>query len=167
VALPGVGRPRIIFLDEPTTGLDPRSRRTMWHIIGGLVADGTTIFLTTQHLEEADQLADRIAILDQGRLVAEGTPDELKRLVPGGHLRLTFADGAALDAAAQVLDADERDDAALTLRVPSTGDVQALRSVLDRLAEASVDVADLTIHTPDLDDVFFALTGQDRTQEAA
>src|SRR5258708_206719 len=92
LAMTLVGRPRIIFLDEPTTGLDPRSRRQLWQIIDELVADGVTIFLTTQYLEEADQLADRIAVLDNGRLVAEGTPDELKRLIPGGHLRLEFTD---------------------------------------------------------------------------
>jgi ABC-2 type transport system ATP-binding protein len=96
LAMTLVGAPRIIFLDEPTTGLDPRSRRTMWDIVRGLVADGVTIFLTTQYLDEADQLADRIAVLDQGRLVAEGTPGELKRQVPGSHVRLRFASAAAL-----------------------------------------------------------------------
>jgi ABC-2 type transport system ATP-binding protein len=167
LAMTLVGRPRIIFLDEPTTGLDPRSRRTMWDIIGSLVADGVTIFLTTQYLEEADELADRIAILDGGRLIAEGTPTELKRLVPGGHIRLTFDDAAALDAAASVLAATDRDDAALTLRVPSAGDVSSLRALLDRLDAAAVDVDELSIHTPDLDDVFFALTSHAEPQEAA
>ena len=108
LAMTLVTRPQIIFLDEPTTGLDPRSRRTMWKIVRELVADGITIFLTTQYLEEADQLADRIAVLDQGHLVAEGTPGELKRRVPGSHVRLRFADVAALHAAARVLDGSDR-----------------------------------------------------------
>jgi ABC-2 type transport system ATP-binding protein len=103
LAMTLVGNPRIIFLDEPTTGLDPRSRRTMWEIIRTLVAGGVTIFLTTQYLEEADQLADRIAVLDGGKLVAEGTPEELKRLVPGGHIQLQFTDLDRLVSAASVL----------------------------------------------------------------
>ena len=157
-----VGDPRIIFLDEPTTGLDPRSRHTMWEIIRGLVADGVTIFLTTQYLDEADELADRIAVLDSGRIVAEGTPAELKRLVPGGHIRLQFGDAAALDSAARLLGTSERDDEALTLEVPSDGGVSSLRSLLERLDTAQLEVDDLSIHTPDLDDVFFALTGANK-----
>src|SRR5215210_305228 len=97
LAMTLVGSPRVIFLDEPTTGLDPRSRRTMWDIIRELVADGVTILLTTQYLDEADELADRIAVLDHGRIVAEGTADELKRRIPGGHVLLRFADAGALE----------------------------------------------------------------------
>jgi ABC-2 type transport system ATP-binding protein len=162
LAMTLVGEPQVIFLDEPTTGLDPRSRRSMWEIIRGLVAGGVTLLLTTQYLEEADQLADRIAVLDQGHLVAQGTPAELKRLVPGGHLLLQFAHAEALDAAALLLAAGPRDDSALTLQVPSDGSVRALRAVLDRLDQASVPVESLTVHTPDLDDVFFAVTGRIR-----
>jgi ABC-2 type transport system ATP-binding protein len=162
LAMTLVATPSVIFLDEPTTGLDPRSRRASWGIVRDLVAEGTTVLLTTQHLEEADELADHIAVLDQGRIVADGTPDGLKRLVPGGHIRLRFAHAAALDSAARVLDGATRDDAGLALTVPSDGGVHALRSVLDRLDTAQLDVDDLSIHTPDLDDVFFALTG---TQE--
>jgi ABC-2 type transport system ATP-binding protein len=158
LAMTLVGRPRLIFLDEPTTGLDPRSRHAMWEVIRGLVADGVTIFLTTQYLEEADQLADRIAVLNGGRLVAEGTADELKRLIPGGHVRLRFADAHTLDLAAKALGGSSRDDAGLTLDVPGDGGVHQLRALLDRLDEAAVDVQDLSVHTPDLDDVFFALT---------
>jgi ABC-2 type transport system ATP-binding protein len=154
-----VGDPRIVFLDEPTTGLDPRSRRTMWQIIRDLVAGGVTVFLTTQYLEEADQLADRIAVLDRGRLVAEGTPDELKRLVPGGHIRLQFTDRSELEAAARALGEAGRDDAELALQLPSDGGVRSLRALLDRLDEESIEVDALSVHTPDLDDVFLALTG--------
>ena len=169
LAMTLVGDPKVIFLDEPTTGLDPRSRRVMWDIIRDLVANGVTIFLTTQYLDEADHLANRIAVLDHGRLVAEGTPAELKRLLPGGHLRLEFADPALLTAAAQVLDVSTQDEAALVLQVPTDGTVAALRTVLGRLDAAAVDVAALTVHTPDLDDVFLTLTGHaaDRTKEMA
>jgi ABC-2 type transport system ATP-binding protein len=165
LAMTLVGDPRIIFLDEPTTGLDPRSRHTMWQIIRDLVASGVTILLTTQYLEEADQLADRIAVLDRGKLVAQGTPDELKRLIPGGHIRLQFADAYELEAAARTLGEVSRDDDALTLQVPNDGSVRSLRAVLDRLDDESIAVNDLSIHTPDLDDVFFALTGQSDTQK--
>ncbi|MFI6325039.1 ATP-binding cassette domain-containing protein [Nonomuraea sp. NPDC050556] len=159
LAMTLVGNPRIIFLDEPTTGLDPRSRRTMWQIIRELVADGTTIFLTTQYLEEADELADRIAVLDQGRLVAEGTADELKRQIPGSHVRLRFAARHELDAAARVLPGSTSDEEELALRVPGDGGVKSLRALLDLLDAHAIDVEELSVHTPDLDDVFLALTG--------
>ncbi|MEV4810738.1 ATP-binding cassette domain-containing protein [Micromonospora avicenniae] len=164
LAMTLVGRPRIIFLDEPTTGLDPRSRRTMWDILRQLVAEGVTIFLTTQYLEEADRLADRIAVLDQGRLVAQGTPAELKRQIPGGHVRLRFAGGLELDAAARILPDSTRDDEDLILRVPSDGGVSSLRALLARLDELSIEVEEFSVHTPDLDDVFLALTGRTNTK---
>jgi ABC-2 type transport system ATP-binding protein len=161
-----VGDPRIVFLDEPTAGLDPRSRRTMWQLIRELVAGGATIFLTTQYLEEADELADQIALLDHGRLIAEGAPDALKRRVPGGHVRLQFADQEGLESAARALGASARDDDALTLEVPSDGGVKSLRGLLDQLDGASVEVDSLSVHLPDLDDVFLALTGQPDKERA-
>jgi ABC-2 type transport system ATP-binding protein len=160
-----VHEPPVLFLDEPTTGLDPRSRQIMWQLIRDLVAEGVTILLTTQYLEEADQLADRIAVLDQGRIVAEGTPQELKRRIPGAHIRLRFADAAALDAAERALREGIRDDQELALRVPHEGGIRSLRDVLARLGDG-VTVEDLSIHTPDLDDVFFAVTGHASTEPA-
>jgi ABC-2 type transport system ATP-binding protein len=165
LAMTLIGAPEIIFLDEPTTGLDPRSRRTMWDIVRGLVSDGTTVFLTTQYLEEADELADRVAILDGGRLVAEGTPAELKARIPGGHIELTFADRTAYHAAAGVLDASARDEQSLALQVATDGSVATVRRVLRELDQAGVEVESLSIHTPDLDDVFLALTGRPPTTE--
>ncbi|MEV6514871.1 ATP-binding cassette domain-containing protein [Micromonospora chalcea] len=164
LAMTLVGRPRLIFLDEPTAGLDPRSRRAMWQIVRELVAEGTTVFLTTQYLEEADHLADRVALLDGGRLVAEGSPAELKRLVPGGHVRLHFTDPAQLAAAAGLLPAATRHDDDLTLRVPGDGGVSGVKALLDRLDAAGVAVESMSLHTPDLDDVFLALTSH-RTEE--
>ncbi|UVS76894.1 ATP-binding cassette domain-containing protein [Actinokineospora sp. UTMC 2448] len=159
LAMTLVGGPRLIFLDEPTTGLDPRSRRGMWEIIRDLVRQGTTVFLTTQYLEEADQLADRIAVLNGGRLVAEGTADELKRMIPGGHVRLRFADARGLESAAYALGAAQRDD--LALHVPSDGSLRSVKALLDRLDDESIEVEQLSIHTPDLDDVFLALTDKE------
>jgi ABC-2 type transport system ATP-binding protein len=162
LAMTLIGEPRIIFLDEPTTGLDPRSRRTMWQIVWDLARTGVTVFLTTQYLEEADELADRIAVLDRGRLVAEGTPDELKRLVPGGHAELYFRDPEALDTAARLLCGATRDDAALLLRVPTDDTPRSLLALLRALDDQALAVQRVTVHTPDLDDVFFALTGSPR-----
>jgi ABC-2 type transport system ATP-binding protein len=167
LAMTLVGSPRIIFLDEPTTGLDPRSRRTMWQIVRELVAEGTTIFLTTQYLEEADQLADRIVVLDQGRLVAQGTAEELKRQVPGTHVRLRFTDPADLEKASRIFTGAKRDDEELTLRVPSDGASRSLKALLDRLDEHGVDAAEFSVQTPDLDDVFLALTGRPSMEESA
>jgi ABC-2 type transport system ATP-binding protein len=167
LAMTLVGDPKVIFLDEPTTGLDPRSRQTMWEIVRGLTADGVTIFLTTQYLDEADQLADRIAVLDRGRIIAEGTPGELKRQVPGGHVELTFPDHYALQQAARHLEtsvADHADNQSLTLQVPSDGSVASLRALLDQLDGVAVD--SIAMHTPDLDDVFFSLTGRQAQAEA-
>jgi len=167
-----VAAPPVIFLDEPTTGLDPRARQTMWEIVDRLVAGGTTILLTTQYLDEADRLADRIALLADGRVVAEGTPAELKRRIPGEHVELTFADGAALEAAVTAVgslvapvDREQR-----TLLVPTDGSPTALKDLLVRLDERGATAIALDLHRPSLDDVFFLLTGHtnpDRTTEGA
>ena len=159
LAMTLIGEPRIIFLDEPTTGLDPRSRHTMWQITRELVAGGVTILLTTQNLDEADQLADRIAVLDMGRLVAEGTPDQLKRRVPGGRVRLHFREPEALRRAAGALGHESFDVQSLVLDVPTDGRAESLRSLLDRVHEHALSVESITVESPDLDDVFFALTG--------
>ena len=129
----------------------------MWQIIRDLAREGVTILLTTQYLEEADHLADHIAVLDHGRIVAEGTPEELKRRIPGAHIRLRFADATSLDKAARKLSEGARDDEELVLRVPNKGGIRSLRDVLARLDDATVE--DLSIHTPNLDDVFLAVTG--------
>jgi len=165
LAMTLVGQPRVIFLDEPTPGLDPPSRLTMWQIIRALAAPGVTILLTTQYLEEADQLADRIAVLDEGRIVAEGTPAELKGRIPGGHIRLHFARPDLLQAAAELLPAATPNQDQLVLQVPADGSVDSLRELLDELHGAHIGVERLTIHTPDLDDVFFAVTGSHVSDE--
>jgi ABC-2 type transport system ATP-binding protein len=167
LAMTLIGDPRLIFLDEPTTGLDPRARRDVWQIIRSLAAGGVTIFLTTQYLDEADHLADRIAVLDHGRIVAEGSPEQLKSRIPGGHIQLQFAGPRELESAAQALGTASRDDGALTLQVPGDGSLRSLRALLDRLDYAAIEVGSLSIHTPDLDDVFFALTGHPSAEKEA
>jgi ABC-2 type transport system ATP-binding protein len=167
LAMTLMGTPRIVFLDEPTSGVDPRGRRTMWRIVRDLVADGVTIFLTTQYLEEADELAQSIALIDRGRIVAEGSPAQLKRLVPGGHLRLEFTHADALERAAGRLASARRDPDGLVLHVPTDGGVDSLRTVLDQLDGPASDVSEVSLHTPDLDDVFLSLTGQDDLRKAA
>jgi len=157
LAMTLVARPEVVFLDEPTTGLDPRSRRAMWDMVRELVAEGTTILLTTQMLEEADELADRISVLDDGHIVAEGTVAELKRRIPGGRIEVEFPDRTELDAAARILKVPTSES--LTLRLPHDGDLRSLRAVLSSLDDAGVDVSSLTVQASDLDDVFFALTG--------
>jgi len=167
LAMTLVGDPRIIFLDEPTTGLDPRSRRMMWQTIRDLVASGVTIFLTTQQLDEADELADQIAVLDHGKVVATGSPEELKRSMPGAHVRLRFADVVGLDAAEQLLGGAFRHEDTLTLEVPSHAGATAVRALLNRLGDTADHVDEVSVHTPDLDDVFFALTGRPTTEPTA
>src|SRR6202034_1442999 len=155
-----VTTPEVIFLDEPTTGLDPRSRQHMWSLVGELTLAGVTVFLTTQYLDEADRLADRVAILDRGRLVAEGSAQELKQRIPGGRIDVQFADTEAQLVAADALGIPVPERDAPSLQIATDGNVATLRRVLRDLDEAGVDVVDLAIHTPDLDDVFFELTGR-------
>ncbi|MEU5346800.1 ATP-binding cassette domain-containing protein [Streptomyces sp. NPDC020766] len=163
LAMTLVAGPRLIFLDEPTTGLDPRSRRELWEIVRELVADGVTVLLTTQYLDEADQLADRIGVLDGGRLVAEGTAAELKRLVPGGHIELRAADGERAAELARRLPGASANAEALTVTLAYDGSLAALRRLLDGIDDDAV--TGLAVHTPDLDDAFLALTGRPTTDE--
>ncbi|MFE6487813.1 ATP-binding cassette domain-containing protein [Streptomyces sp. NPDC057757] len=164
LAMTLVAGPRLIFLDEPTTGLDPRSRRDLWGIVRELVADGVTVFLTTQYLEEADQLADRIGVLDRGRLVAEGTAVELKRLVPGGHVALQAADRERLAELARQFPGANTNAAALTLTLPHDGSLTTLRRLLAGIDDDAV--TGLAVHTADLDDVFLALTDHSAADES-
>jgi ABC-2 type transport system ATP-binding protein len=157
-----VGRPRLIILDEPTTGLDPASRQTMWQAVRGLVSDGATVLLTTQYLEEADQLADRITLIDAGRVVAEGTADELKRDVGDERAVLGFVDTAGYDAARGVLGelVLDVDATRLSVEVPTDGSAAAVRDLLDHLHRSDVEVSTIALHRPTLDDVFLTMTGR-------
>jgi ABC-2 type transport system ATP-binding protein len=169
-----VTMPVVLFLDEPTTGLDPRSRREVWDAVRTLAGSGVTVLLTTQYLEEADQLADRIAVLDHGRVVAEGTATELKGRVGTETLELAFDSAAAAGRGAHVLrrhavvasDAGA-DDSADTLRVPTDGNPATVVRILTALADAGVPATTLTLHAPTLDDVFLHLTDTATTNRSA
>jgi ABC-2 type transport system ATP-binding protein len=156
-----VGRPEVIFLDEPTTGLDPRSRQAMWDVITGLVRSGVTVFLTTQYLEEADRLADRVAVIDGGGVVAAGTPAELKQRVGGQRLDLVLHDGAAFADVRRALGARaiHSDPASRTLGVASDGGAAGVRALLDDLDPEARLVERFALHSATLDDVFLSLTG--------
>ncbi|HCT77157.1 MAG TPA: daunorubicin/doxorubicin resistance ABC transporter ATP-binding protein DrrA [Micromonosporaceae bacterium] len=156
IAISLLGSPKVIFLDEPTTGLDPRSRLAVWDRVRELVANGVTILLTTQYLEEADQLADQVAVIDHGRIIASGKRAELKQLVPGGHIELTFTSAGEM-AAAQALLANAK-PGELSLTIPANGSVVEVKQLLDRLD--GVEIATLTLSKPTLDDVFLTLTGK-------
>jgi ABC-2 type transport system ATP-binding protein len=158
-----VGRPEVIFLDEPTTGLDPRTRQAMWDVIGELVATGVTVFLTTQYLEEADALADRIAVIDGGRVIAEGTAADLKRRVAEQRLDLVLAGPDAFADIARALGdrALRTDPAALALSVATDGSAAHVRALLDELDPAGVAVERFAVHGATLDDVFLALTDEE------
>jgi ABC-2 type transport system ATP-binding protein len=156
-----VGAPSVIFLDEPTTGLDPRSRQAVWQVVTGLAADGVTVFLTTQYLEEADRLADRVAVLDGGRVVADGTPAQLKDQVAGQRLDLVLADAAAFDDVGRRLDGRvvRRDPAQLTIGVATDGSAAQVRALLDEVDPARRAVDRFAVQRASLDDVYLALTG--------
>jgi ABC-2 type transport system ATP-binding protein len=162
-----VGRPSVIFLDEPSTGLDPPSRQRLWQVIAGLAASGVTVFLTTQYLEEADRLADRIAVLDAGRLVAEGTAAELKQRVTARRLDLTCPDAMALAKVSRHFGerAVHLDPAGLTVGVATDGTAAQVRALLDEADPGRCLIANFTVRGATLDDVFLTLTGH--TQEAA
>jgi ABC-2 type transport system ATP-binding protein len=156
-----VGNPSVIFLDEPTTGLDPRSRQAVWQVVSELAASGVSVFLTTQYLEEADRLADRIAVLDGGRVVADGTSAQLKEQVAGHRLDLVLADAAAFEEVARRLDgrAAQRDPARLTIGVATDGSAAQVRALLDEVDPTRRVVDRFAVHGATLDDVFLALTG--------
>jgi ABC-2 type transport system ATP-binding protein len=164
-----VGQPEVLFLDEPTTGLDPRSRQTVWALVGGLVDRGVTVFLTTQYLDEADHLADRIAVLDAGRIVAEGTPAQLKKEVAEQRLVLHCADDNAFTTIVQLLGvlAEHTDPERRTVDVATDGSAAHVRAVLDQVDPGRDLVRSFDLHSATLDDVFLALTGHEAAEEGA
>jgi ABC-2 type transport system ATP-binding protein len=157
-----IGNPEVVFLDEPTTGLDPRSRQAMWDVVRELNAGGVTVLLTTQYLEEADALADRIVVIDGGRLVAEGSADELKRQVSGARLEIELTDRAALDEAITRMAGRAMPSrrAELTIEIPVQGAAAEIRDLLDELDPGRRRITQFSVHRATLDDVFMALTGQ-------
>lgn len=167
LAMSLLGDPSVIFLDEPTAGLDPQGRTAVWKIIKGLAQAGTTVFLTTQYLEEADQLADRIAILDKGEIVAEGSAAELKKLLPSGHIELRFLDEVTMDAARDALAGygPVADSENLTVTCVTDGSLGQMTGLLKRLEESGITAAGFAQQVPTLEDVFLALVGQAHAHE--
>jgi ABC-2 type transport system ATP-binding protein len=167
-----IGRPRLLFLDEPTTGLDPRSRLGMWEVIRRLVREGATLLLTTQYLEEADELANTIAVVDSGKIIARGTADELKSQVGGERIEVVVHDKAQIQKAVEVLMRDCEgectvDEHTRRVTVPAQGGAQRLIQVVRDLDESGVAIDDIALRRPTLDDVFLALTGHAAEREAA
>jgi ABC-2 type transport system ATP-binding protein len=160
LAMSLLGSPEVIFLDEPTTGLDPRARQTTWQAVRELVASGVTIFLTTQYLEEADQLADRVALIDHGAIIAQGTPDELKWQLAGERVELCLAGPDQYEKALTLLDSEVADSDAQRhlVSVATDGTATALRRLLERMDSNGVEVHKVAVHRPSLDDVFVAMT---------
>jgi ABC-2 type transport system ATP-binding protein len=167
-----IGRPRLLILDEPTTGLDPRSRLGMWDVIRGLVREGVTLLLTTQYLEEADELAHTIAVVDHGKIIANGTADQLKAQVGGERIEVVIRDQATIATAREVLARDCGEDPTLDehtrkLTVPAHGGAQTLVQIVRDLDEAGIHIDDIALRRPTLDDVFLALTGHASAEDLA
>lgn len=163
IAMSLIGNPSVIFLDEPTTGFDPEARNDMWRTIHNLANDGTTVFLTTQYLEEADELADKIAVLHQGEIVANGTADELKKLVPGGLIKLSFRDEKTRDLAAKALNQHKfkkSEDTALT--ITTDGNVADIANIFAQLRDVHIEPSDFSQKVPTLDDVFLTIIGSEK-----
>jgi ABC-2 type transport system ATP-binding protein len=169
LAMSLIASPDVIFLDEPTTGLDPRSRKAMWDIITSLSVSGVTIFLTTQYLEEADQLANRVALIDEGKIVAEGTPGELKKRIGSQYIEVAFETAGDLDTAYALFSPTEatKHTDSTSLRIVTDGSVIAIAKALERVGSSGVSSTAVSLKEPSLDDVFFALTGKQTTKESS